>query len=159
MRVPLILLVAAALATPATALAAKTPKPPSPLKPNDGATIKKQKGGLTFFVRARAGEKTKSMGMQLADADARVFANGSFFNPDADESGDIDQFVLRPVKAGSTLYYAHLPNSVFSRYGDDNFFWQAFRTLPKRQCRTMKSGKLDCFQESEVRTFAYRIFG
>lgn len=135
------------------------PKRPSLRKPSDNATIKKRPGGVTFFVRARAKERAGSLGIQLADADARVRGDGSFVNPDEDESGEIDQFLLRRVKAGDTLYSVRVPNSVFSRYSDDNFYWQAYRILPERRCRTMKNGKLDCFQQSRVRAFAYRIFG
>src|SRR4051794_38390277 len=99
MRIIAVLTTAVALVAAAPALAAKAPAPPKLLKPSDVATVKKNPKGVTFYVRARANEKKGALGIQIATADDRVAADGRFGNPDAEESGGVPSYVLKPAKA------------------------------------------------------------
>ena len=148
----------ATLAAAPPALAAKAPAPPRLVKPADMAQIKKNPKGITFSVRARAHERPGKLGIELRTAEEGDAPDGRYYNPFEDESGPIDQFALKPVKPGGTLYSVRVPNSEFHRLGVSDFFWHAYRKLPRSQCRRMKSGKLDCFEESKTRTFDYNVF-
>jgi hypothetical protein len=157
MRLHAVLLLAALAAGAVPAIATAAPAPPNLISPGNGAEIPPRTGTVTFAVQGRAHERKNAMHMQLFDAETSFDRTGRPVPGRGDIRGHFDDFAPKQVDDTST-YTVTVAKKVIRSYGaSTDILWQASRKLPKRRCPHLKSGKRDCFQESDgYSQFAYR---
>src|SRR3954449_3488721 len=124
---PATVLLAALAAAPAASAA---PPRPVPIAPSPGHRFPPPVRAVTFTVEGQADEPPGTLHVEFTDSDGEIDATGRFQN----EEGGVDDYVLKQVEPGGTRYRVRVPASAFERYGDQQFFWHAYRTLPAGSC-------------------------